>query len=234
MWCLWSPKGGVGTTVCASALATAVAREGVEVLLVDLGGDVPAVGGLPESRYGVTDWLAADDADPGSLRRLEMPTPLGVTILPLGGATSWPRSAMRAFFALLDSDDRQVVVDAGTVGEQADDAALDGVTPDEVGRADLAALRREAVCTAQRSLACLRPCYLGLRRMARLDLPLSGVVVIGEAGRSLDAHDVEAVVGAPAVARVDLDPAVARSVDAGMFFDRPPRGALRQLRRAVA
>lgn len=227
MWCLWSPKGGVGTTVCASALAAAVARDGREVLLVDLGGDVPAVAGLPDARYGVTDWLAADAADPGALRRLEMPTPGGVTILPLGGGHTWPQRAMADLFALLASDDRQVVVDAGTVLPSPGGG-------EEVTGTDLFGLRYEAVRSSHRSLACLRPCYLGLRRIARLDLPLSGVVVVGEAGRALDAHDVEAVVGAPAVARVELDPAVARAVDAGIFFDRPPRGAIRQFRRVVA
>ncbi len=228
MWCLWSAKGGVGTTVCAAALASAVARDGHEVLLVDLGGDLTALAGLPEARYGITDWLAADDPDPAALRRLEMPTPGGVTVLPSGGAHSWPRTSMVAFFDLLAADDRQVVVDAGTLGP----GVPDRETLPEPG--DLFGLRREAVRSADRSLACVRPCYLGLRRIARMDLPLSGVVVIGEAGRALDAHDVEAVVGAPAVARVDLDPGVARAVDAGIFFDRPPRGALRQLRRAVA
>ena len=228
MWCLWSAKGGVGTTVCASALAAAMARDGREVLLVDLGGDVPAVAGLPEAQFGVTDWLAAAEPDPAALRRLEMPTPGGVTILPLGEADSWPFASMAALFGVLASDDRHVVVDAGTVGVRAVAATPRG----ELG--DLGRLRHDVVLAAERSLVCLRPCYLGLRRMARIDLPLSGVVVIGEAGRALDAHDVEAVVGAPAVARVDLDPAVARAVDAGIFFDRPPRGALRQLRRAVA
>lgn len=228
MWCLWSAKGGVGTTVCAAALASAVARDGHEVLLVDLGGDLTALAGLPEARYGVTDWLAADDPDPRALRRLEMPTPGGVTILPSGGGYSWPQAPIGALFGLLAADDRRVVIDAGTL-------ALGLPHPEALSeQGDLHGLRREAVRSADRSLACLRPCYLGLRRIARLDLPLSGVVVIGEAGRALDAHDVEAVVGVPAVARVDLDPAVARAVDAGIFFDRPPRGALRQIRRAVA
>lgn len=228
MWCLWSAKGGVGTTVCAAALASAVARDGDEVLLVDLGGDLTALAGLPEARYGITDWLAAEDPDPAALRRLEMPTPGGVTVLPSGGAHSWPQASVTVLFGLLASDDRRVVIDAGTLGPDVPERDTLGAP------GDLLRLRREAVRSAERSLACLRPCYLGLRRMSRLDLPLSGVVVIGEAGRALDAHDVEAVVGVPAVARVDLDPAVARAVDAGIFFDRPPRGALRQLRRAVA
>lgn len=221
MICLWSPKGGVGTTVVVAALAAESARR-AEVLVVDLAGDLPALAGLPDPRYGVTDWLASEHREPEGLRRLEMPTSTGVTIVAAGNGRSWSHDAVLELFALLGADDRCVLVDAGTI--DADRRDDDIVTE----------LRRDATRAADRSLVCIRPCYLGLRRIGRSDLPIAGAVVIGEAGRALDAHDVEAVLGVPAVARVELDPAVARAVDAGIFFDRPPRAALRQVRRAVA
>nr|MBA3268215.1 hypothetical protein [Acidimicrobiia bacterium] len=44
----WSPKGGSGTTVVATALGLILAGSEGSSLLVDLAGDVPATLGLPE------------------------------------------------------------------------------------------------------------------------------------------------------------------------------------------
>ncbi len=198
MNCFWSPKGGVGTTVVVAALAADLAKRG-EVLVVDLAGDLPALAGLPDPRYGVTDWLAAEHREPEGLRRLEMPTSTGVAIVAAGNAVSWTHDAVLELFALLGADDRPVIVDAGTI-----DVARSATDP-------TTELRRDATRAADRSIVCIRPCYLGLRRVGRSDLPIAGAVVIGEAGRALDAHDVEAVLGVEAVARVELDPAVARA-----------------------
>jgi hypothetical protein len=55
-------------------------------------------------------------------------------------------------------------------------------------------------------------------------------VLVVEPGRSLDAAAVADVLGVPVTARIDLDPAVARAVDAGLLVRRTPR----PLARAVA
>ena len=53
---------------------------------------------------------------------------------------------------------------------------------------------------------------------------------MSEPGRSLTRHDVAAALGAPVVAVVEIDPAVARAVDAGLLASRLPRGLARELR----
>jgi hypothetical protein len=58
-------------------------------------------------------------------------------------------------------------------------------------------------------------------------------VLLAEPGRALDATDVESVIGAPVVAQVSVDPAVARAVDAGLLASRLPRGLERALRGAA-
>src|SRR3954454_20712659 len=58
--CCWSVKGGVGTTVVATALAMVLARAApAGALLVDLAGDARAVAGLPDDpdAPGVAEWL---------------------------------------------------------------------------------------------------------------------------------------------------------------------------------
>jgi hypothetical protein len=47
-------------------------------------------------------------------------------------------------------------------------------------------------------------------------------VLIDEPGRALRARDIECGLGAPVVATVLLDPAIARAVDAGLLLARVP------------
>ena len=74
-----------------------------------------------------------------------------------------------------------------------------------------------------------RPCFLALRRMDTVPCRPGGVVLIEEPGRALDRRDVAEVAGAPVVARMGADPAVARAVDAGLLASRLPRSLQRAL-----
>jgi hypothetical protein len=55
------------------------------------------------------------------------------------------------------------------------------------------------------------------------------VVLVTEPGRVLGKADVESVVGAPVIAEISLDPAVARAVDAGLLAGRVPTLLAQQL-----
>jgi len=52
------------------------------------------------------------------------------------------------------------------------------------------------------------------------------VVLVRDPGRAVRSADVAVVVGAPVVAEVAVDPAVARAVDAGLARTRLPRAHL--------
>ncbi|MEZ5168106.1 MAG: hypothetical protein R2695_17075 [Acidimicrobiales bacterium] len=86
----WSPKGGSGTSVVAAALAVSTASAGRECLLVDLGGDLPALLGLAEEGDGVADWLAASCEVPvDALRSLEVEVAERLRFCPRDRPT-WP------------------------------------------------------------------------------------------------------------------------------------------------
>lgn len=227
----WSVKGGSGTTVVAAALGVLLGRAApAGVLVVDLGGDVPAVLGLPEpAGPGAYDWLdAPDDVPVERLGQLEVEVAPGLHLLPAGGASSVPRATpmpvrgiaggdaaperARAFARHLAAERRPVVVDCGSV-------------PGEAGRA-VAGL-------ATTSLLVIRPCYLALRRAVTCPLRPTGVVLVREPGRSMGRADVEDVLGFPVRAELELDEAVARSVDAGLLATRLPRSLERNLRHAA-
>jgi len=207
----WSPKGGVGTSVVAAALAIRTASLGVNTLLVDLDGDQPSILGLPTpAGPGVGDWLAAGPGVPvDALAELESEVVERLSLLHRGdpvGITLADRLEMLA--AVLAGSSRSVIVDAGR-------------------STDLG--RWWAACDV--SMLVIRPCYLGLRRVGRVASDCE-VVVVDEPGRALTVADVSAATGANLRCRLPWDPAVARAVDAGILTTRMPR-SLRALGEAA-
>lgn len=199
----YAAKGGSGTTVAVASIGLSAAGP---TLLVDLAGDLPAVlGAADPDGPGVLDWMRSG-ASPDRLRVLERAVTGDVALLHRGGGGAVPTERWQQLAAWLATDGRAVVVDAGT-----------GVPP-------------AALSSAGRTLLVTRSCYLALRSAARLPVRPDGVVLIREPGRSLGASQVSAAVGAPVVTTVLLDPAVARSVDAGLLAARLPSGVRRTLR----
>jgi MinD-like ATPase involved in chromosome partitioning or flagellar assembly len=210
----WSSKGGAGTTVVASALALVLGQASdTGARLADLAGDAPAVLGMPElDGPGLADWLAAGvDVPLDALSRLELPIAPGVALLPRGaGALADDRAEVLA--ALLSADPRTTVADCGS---------------------DPSGAARAIASGAARSLLVTRACFVALRRAMAAPIRPTHVVLVSEPGRSLTRHDVEECLGCAVVAEVDVDPAVARAVDAGLLAARLPRGLARELRRVV-
>ncbi len=221
LFCLYSAKGGSGVTVAAAALAIAAtggdSSLGVErppVTLVDLAGDLAGVLGI-ETGPGVSEWLAASDDVPiAALARLAVPVVDGLELIRTGAAVmespAGARARVLAEILCERAESAPVVVDCGLLEPG-----------DTLGRA--------LVARAGARLLVTRPCYLALSRASRLAHNPTGVVLIDEPGRALRAQDVESVVGAPVVARVPLDPLVARAVDCGLFARRAPRSVRRAM-----
>lgn len=191
-----SPKGGVGTSVVAAAIAVHSARSGTDTLLVDLAGDQPDLLGVAQPEFGVTDWLGGNDVPLDGLAALELDVAPHLRLLARGTAPSITRLDVLA--GVCAAGRRTVVVDAGV----ASDAYWAGGQAEEV--------------------VVLRACYLAVRRAGTL-ASTARVVVIEEPGRALRASDVENAVGVTVWRRLVLDPAVARSVDAGLLGARLPR-----------
>lgn len=213
----WSAKGGAGVTVVAATLAVLLGRRTPGgALLVDLGGDAPAVLGVPEpDSPGVAGWLGGGATVPAdALRRLEIEVAPGVRLLPRGVGALVPDRA-EVLTAMLADSPRPVVVDCGA------DATGGGPVATSLVRA------------ADRSVLVIRPCYLALRRAMVLAERPTEVVLVREPGRVLSRDDVEQVVRARVVAEVELDPAVARAVDGPGLAGRLPRSLERGLRDAA-
>jgi hypothetical protein len=214
-------------SVVSAALGALMAGRRSSVLLVDLGGDLPAVLGLPEpDRPGVLDWCASE-APPEALDRLVVEVAPGLQLLGRGdGPPAVEQQRASELAQHLSSIAPVSVVDAGM--------PLDGAPPDAVAVPDRPTRRAlgEHLRPVGSSIFVTRACYLALRRAVRVGVDADGLVVLAEPGRSLDPHDVAAVLGLPLLGVVEADPAVARAIDAGTLARRVPASLRRGLRHA--
>ena len=202
----WSVKGGNGTTVVAAALALVLAQQHeVGARLIDMSGDTSSALGMSEpASEGIAEWLSATD-HPGAeaLNNLMLPVTAHLGVIPRGRNIIVP--------SLVNPDRLQDL--ANVIAESPMS------TVDDAG-SGLATI--PIIEYATRSLLIIRPCYLALRRASLLTTKPDGVIVITEPGRALGVHDVESVVGAPVLAEIPFDPAIARAVDAGLLAGRVP------------
>lgn len=182
---------------------------------MDLAGDQPAVLGHPEPVVpGLADWLAGGrDVPPDALGRLEVQVTPALRLLPAGKPRPSDAAQVELLASLLADERRPVVIDAGLV--HATDAGS------------------RLAATSTHSLLVARPCYLGLRKAVACPVRPSGVVVVSEGWRALDAADVADVVDAPVVAEITASSAVARAVDAGLLASRLPRSLERSVQQVV-
>jgi len=205
----WSVKGGVGTTV-VSAVVALQRSESRDARLVDLMGDLPATLGIAEpTDQGIGEWLSNDAAEE-TLEHLAIPVTDRLDLLPRGSIStdSYSLRRLQQFAALPSS--REVVVDAGT-----NTSFIETLLPH-----------------ATVSWLVLRPCYLALRRAVSTRLRVDGVILVNEPGRALSKRDVASVLSAPIVAEVELDPRLARVIDAGLLTTRLP-SSMNPLQRAA-
>ena len=205
----WSVKGGSGTTVVASTLALMRAAESQRgALLVDLAGDVPAVLGLAEpSGPGISEWFTnRDHGSAMALQSIAVQATANLQMIAQGSKLLDTNLNFTELCTALRIFDIPIIIDAGC-----------GLpSPDLLAH-------------ASSSLLVTRPCYLSLRRAAQLSVSPTGIVLINEVGRALGKHDVEAVIGAPVVAEITFDAAIARAVDAGLLASRIPTIMSKQL-----
>lgn len=145
----------------------------------------------------------------------------------LGAATLNEYEDLAACLGLPNGDgDDAYVNDKVTMRLIADADAFDDSNIDLI-------MSTDAAIAGWDNILVTRLCYLALRKAvaATAVLPTS-IIVIKEPMRALDVKDAERCVSRPAIAIVNLDPAVARSIDAGLLSARMPsslRGPIERL-----
>lgn len=190
-------RGGQGTTTMATILAVLSAAHRPTALVSDQVDDVCALTGIPRPERSLTTPIC-----PNLLLNPATRTPddLGLRANGLVGASDTGRTALVTDGH--DGNNGVQVVDLGRLGQ-----AVEPVPPgDEPG--------------VVRWLVVRGPCYLSLRAAVEHSWQPDGVILLAEPGRSLSSADVADVLGAPVVARVPVEPAAARVIDAGLLLGR--------------
>ena len=219
----WAAKGGSGTTVVTAAVALTAPTP---TLLVDLDGEIPRVLGIPgPDRPGVSEW-AASPAPASHLDDLLLTLDDERSLLPWRARSSVSPS-------LHDLDRGRLAELARWLRPWQASRATPGAGPSVVVDAGTGEPPSELVADADRVILVTRPCYLSLNRLSAFTTRPTGVVLVREPGRSLGPRDVEASAGAPIIATIDYDTAIARAVDTGLLARRVPSAVRRELRALV-
>ena len=194
----WSAKGGSGTTVVAAALALGSA---IDSLLIDLDGELPAALGVPEpSGQGLSDWFASDAPErvgPRPRRRRSA----DARRLVARGPSAIPRESPRW-------------------------PALRVVPRHHAARRRRRRRLRRAArrrCSTSGSAACSSPGRATSRCRAPAGCRGPTASCSSPSRAQPDRRRCRRAVGAPVVARIAVDPAIARAVDAGLLAARLPR-----------
>jgi hypothetical protein len=193
-----SPKGGNCTTVTTAAFALMSAARGINTVLFDLCGDIPATLGMVEpSSPGINDWLSENnEGDDESLVKMGTPLLNGLVVVHRGSKFVEGQPRWQQLAEAIRTLPHTSIIDAGIT-----------FVPEEV---------RQSVDSVT---MVTRPCYLSLRRATHLPKP-HNVIVIREEARALTVNDVSHVLGVPKFAEIPYNPAISRAVDAGLLTSR--------------
>ena len=195
-------KGGQGVTTIAATLALLAARTGRRTLLIDTAGDQPAILGIP-----------TDPTAPGLTDHLHHHTPLDQLTVPV--------------------TDRIELLPAGTRPDTPLDTATYGLLTGSLDHYDTVIIDTGAAHAWHRHgdqrILVTRTCYLALRR-AVSQHPPTHIVAIDEPGRAIRPDDITAILGIPVTPTIRHDPAIARTIDAGLLTSQLPPQLARGLR----
>jgi len=205
-------KGGSGATTIAAAIVLASTQAGSTPTLVELEGDAGAAFrsiSRPDGAPTVDEWLRSA-APPERLDELAAATEPAVL--------SWAVDRDSSLETTPARPERWRELHAWCVRRELRTGSPVVIDAGAHAAAVLAADGEGSAST----LLVTRRCYLGLRRATRRQPP-DAIVMIDEPLRALTRRDIERSVGAPVVAALSWDPAIARAIDAGLTLTDAPR-----------
>lgn len=193
---VYGTKGGAGTSTVAASLALINPHH---TLLIDREGELPALLGVPEPiGPGLNEWITSG-APTDHLDDLTFIVNDTTTLLPAGRRT-------------VDENPERWDELTTWANERADTVIVDaghGTPPIHV-------------TDSGTNLLVTRACYLALRRAINNTTQIDGIILINEPGRALRGTDIEAALAKPVIAQIDIDPSIARAIDAGLITTRVP------------
>ncbi|HMS25377.1 MAG TPA: hypothetical protein PKB15_06815 [Acidimicrobiia bacterium] len=218
LFSVFSPKGGVGTTVSSVLFAKSCAQS-VPTLVIDAcEGDLEAVVASDiEPRYCFDDWVNSAEPTSTSLEKISVPLKHNLDFV--AGSVRDPASSGKGVSSSRGGENdgirRQQIIDALTQREG--DCVIDlGNRADD--------LAQEIIQSSDIVVMVLRQCYLGLWRAMTHTFRehVDVCVVIRESGRSIASNEIARTLGVLTVIEIDARRDFARTIDAGVLIHRTP------------
>lgn len=218
LFSVFSPKGGVGTTVTSVLFAKSCSQT-VPTLVIDAcGGDLEAVVASDiEPRYCFDDWMNSAEPTSTSLEKISVSLTSNLDFVAgsVRNQVLAPEDEISSRGAENDGIRRQRITDA--LIQREGHCVIDlGNRVDD--------LAHEIIQSSDIVVMVLRQCYLGLwRAMTHLFREHVDVcVVVGESGRSISTNEIARTLGFLTVVEIDARRDFARTIDAGVLIHRTP------------
>ncbi len=215
---VFSPKGGVGTTVTSVLLGRALCEFGSTLIIDACGGDIESVVGADESaQYCFDDWVCSPEPTSASLVQIGVPVVENLAFI--AGVVSENKVACleQLLRREVPYQKRQVIIDALVQCES--HCVLDLGT-------QLSALNHDIALASDLVVMVLRECYLSMSRAIHHPLThhVDACVVVKESGRSITSDTIAETLSLSTIIQLDARRDYARCIDAGVLVHRtPPR-----------
>lgn len=203
---VFSAKGGVGTSSIATLLASSLAKYD-ETLLVDAShGDLQAICCVEHSNYGFEDWLASEKPSARALSEISVVVDRNLSLV-----ASKARQTGTGNIAFSDYILGEVIKASPVVVA---DFGIDGSKFGE-----------KCIQASDYVVLVLKQCYLSLLSATEKSFidQVDVLVVVKEQGRSISVEKITDVLHAKCVIEIDSRKDFARTIDAGVLVQRPPK-----------
>lgn len=218
---VFSPKGGVGTSVSSALISKCLSKLGPTLLVETENGDLEAIVGADEvPKYSFSDWSHSAEPTDQSLMRIS------VNVV---GSLDYVIGSIDRSNEQEDTTCQFKNMDTGFIGKESRTKLIDSISsiPGHcVVDCSLAAseLQTEIVEASDVVVMVLRQCYLGLFKAMQHNLKnqIDVCIVVCESGRSISTHQIAETLGVGTVIELDARRDFARAIDAGVLLHRTP------------
>lgn len=215
---VFSPKGGVGTTVASVLIGQACSRYSSTFIVDACRGDVDNVVGMQsDAKYCFDDWMCSPEPSSTSLCSIAVTVieNLNVVVGRTHSENEMNEQFPRAFQREISYEKRRCIVNALV--------QMEGHCVVDLGT-ELSALNVEIAQASDVVVMVLRECYLALARAIEHPLVhhVDACVIVQENGRSISVDQIVDTLSLTTVIEVDARRDFARCIDAGVLIHRTP------------
>ncbi|MFN8015817.1 MAG: hypothetical protein U0R17_04330 [Acidimicrobiia bacterium] len=209
--CIYSPKGGSGTTTCAALVAKTLSISSPTIFIDACNGDSQILLNIEEIKFGFGDWLNSPEKSIESFKKISLNLTKNLNYVgpSIGNLISDTTDSQRnEMLSPLFSDETNMVFDCGLCKGQ---------------------LQLDIANSCDLVIAVIRKCFLGLSAFINHDLKnlTDSIIVVSESGRSISTKQIADSSGVKQLIEIEARRDYANLIDAGVLVDKSPQEILK-------